>query len=133
MELVPIEPKSMDYKLLINQHNSIVLTLISPVLYEIKGEDIAYLHSDEHHDLFFIHLNEYLNTTFNSPLENDKQVSVFTLMIALAEKYKGNESFDNFLLAAMRLKDYFFKNRYYRYLISLKCTTKFLQRLSPFD
>ena len=95
-----------------------MLTLISPVLYEIKGEDIAYLHSDEHHDLFFIHLNEYLNTTFNSPLENDKQVSVFTLMIALAEKYKGNESFDNFLLAAMRLKDYFFKNRYYRYYVS---------------
>lgn len=108
----------MDYRLLINQHNSIALTLISPLLYEIRGENIVYLHSEEHHDLFFIHLNEYLNTTFNSPINNDKQVSVFTLIIDLAEKYKGNESFDNFFKEGKKLHEYFFKNRYYRYYIS---------------
>lgn len=110
--------KPMDYKLLINQHNSIALTLISPVLYEVRGDDMAYLHSDQHHDLFFIHLNEYLNTTFNSPLDNTKRVSIFTLMIDLSEKYKGNESFDYFLKEANHLHDYFFKNRYYRYYVS---------------
>jgi len=108
----------MDYRFLINQHNSIALTLISPVLYEISGEKIAYLHSEEHHNLFFIHLNEYLNTTFNSPFNNDKQVSVFTLIIDLAEKFKGNESFDNFFKEGKKLQEYFFKNRYYRYYIS---------------
>lgn len=108
----------MDLRLLIEQHNSIALTLISPTLYELRGEEMAVLHTDEHHDLFFIHLNEYLNTKFNSPLDNTKLVSVFTLMIDVAEKYAGSESFDNFLEEAKHLQDYFFKKRYYRYYIS---------------
>lgn len=108
----------MDYKLLINQHNNIALTLISPVLYEIKGDDIAYLHSDEHHDLFFIHLNEYLNVKFNSPFDETKRVSVFTLMIDLARNFEGNDSFANFLKEAEEIQDFFLKKRYYRYYIS---------------
>lgn len=108
----------MDYRLLIQQHNNIVLTLNSSLLYGIFDDGIVYMHSEEHHDLFFIHLNEYLNTTFNSPLNNDKQVSVFTLMIALAEKYEGNESFDTFFKEAKHLQDYFFRKRYYKYYIS---------------
>lgn len=108
----------MDYRFLIEQHNSIALTLNSSLLYKIIDDEIAYMHSEEHHDLFFIHLNEYLNTKFNSPLDNSKMVSVFTLMIDMAEKYAGNESFDNFLKEAKELQDYFFKPRYYRYYIS---------------
>jgi len=107
----------MDYKLLIRQHNSIALTLISPLLYDL-GDEIALMHTQEHHDLFFIHLNEYLNSTFNSLLDNDKQVSVFTLMIDLAQMHRGNPSFHKFYMAAKELQDYFFKIRYYRYYIS---------------
>lgn len=107
----------MDYKLLIRQHNRIALTLISPLLYDVRDGMVSML-TEEHHDLFFIHLNEYLNSTFNSPLDNDKQVSVFSLMIDLAQRHQGNPSFDKFFSAAKELQDYFFKIRYYRYYIS---------------
>ena len=108
----------MDIRLLIEQQNSIALTLISPLLYELTDdESIAFFHDEERSDLFFIHLNEYLNSRFNSPLDNDKQVSVFELLIDVCYLYQGNESFDNLKREADRVSDFFFKKRYYRYYL----------------
>lgn len=108
----------MDLSLLIQQQTSIALTLINPRLYSLTDDkSIAYFHDEERSDLFFIHLNEYLNTTFISPLEN-KKVSVFQLMIDVCMPFKGNESFNKFIEEAEKVKTFFFKPRFYKYYIS---------------
>lgn len=95
------------------------MTLISSRLYElVDDKSIAYFHDEERSDLFFIHLNEFLNTSFNSPLNNDKQVSVFQLMIDVCQPYSDNYSFKIFLNESERVKDFFFKPRYYKYYLS---------------
>lgn len=108
----------MDLRLLIEQQNKIALTLISPLLYSLTDDkSVAYFHDEEKSDLFFIHLNEYLNTKFKSPLTNDK-VSVFQLVINVFQQYNYNESFMKFLIEAEIFRDFFFKKRYYKYYIS---------------
>lgn len=109
----------MDLRLLIQQHNSITLTLISPLLYSLtEDKSIVYFHDEERSDLFFIHLNEYLNTKFKSPLENNEKVSVFQLLVDVCKPFNDNENFKRFLKEAEKTQDFFFKKRYYKYYIS---------------
>lgn len=62
----------MDEKLLINQINSTALTIISPLLFSIRenyiteNDTILIFHDEERSDLFYIHLNEFINTAFIS-------------------------------------------------------------------
>lgn len=109
----------MDIKLLVEQHNNIVLTLISSRLYDLSDDKSeAYFRDEERSDLFFIYLNEYLNTKFNSPLDNKKQVSVFQLIIDYCSLFDYNKYFEKFIKQAIEVEDFFFKTRYYKYYIS---------------
>jgi len=106
-------------RFLIEQHTKIVLTLISPNLFKLEeSKSVAYLNDDERSDLFFIHLNEYLNAKFNSPLNNDVQTSVFELILETAKPYYKNKYFQNFIDKGEILRDFLFKKRYYKYYIS---------------
>lgn len=109
----------MDLQLLISQFNSIALTLISPTLYGLTDDrDTAYFHTEIHSNWFFVQLNEFLNTRFNSPLDNDQRVSVFQLTIDVLSEYSDNVYFEEFLNQAGQVKKFFFETRYYRYYIS---------------
>lgn len=114
----------MDIRLLIKETNSIALTLLSSRLYDIredflvKDDNYVIFHDDERFDLFFIHLNEFLNTEFKSPLDGKKKVSIFQLLIDYCDEYSYNDSFRNFLDTANKTKEFFLKKRYYKYYIS---------------
>lgn len=109
----------MDVKLLFEQYTKFSLKLISPMLFELtEDKSILYFHDSERSDLFFIRLNEFLNTSFPSPLDRNKKVSVFQLMEDYCLQFRYNEDFNNFLLATQETKDFFFKKRYYKYYIS---------------
>lgn len=109
----------MDVRLLIEQYTSTGLTLLSPTLYELSSDrKIAYFHDDERSDLFFIRLNEFLNTQFHSPIDQNKKLSLFTLMEEFCFQYQENETFNKFLKISQETKEFFFKKRYYKYYIS---------------
>ena len=109
----------MDLQLLIEQFTSTGLNLLTPALYEITEDGkIAYFHDDERSDLFFIRLNEFLNTEFDSPIDGKKKVSLFTLMEEFCKTYNEYPDFNKFLEISKETKDFFFKKRYYKYYIS---------------
>jgi hypothetical protein len=92
--------------------------MISPSLYELKDDkSMLYFHDSERSDLFFIYLNEFLNTQFSSPIDR-KKVSLFGLMEDFCSQYKYNEDFERFLNVISETKEFFFKKRYYKYYIS---------------
>jgi len=109
----------MDIRLLIEQYTSFSLTIISPTLFELTDDkSMLYFHDDERADLFFIRLNEFLTTSFQSPLDSSKKVSLFALMEDFCLQYKHNDDFNNFLQIIEETKEFFFKKRYYKYYIS---------------
>ncbi len=109
----------MDIRLLIEQYTSTGLNLLSPKLYELtEDKKIAYFHDEERSDLFFIRLNEFLNTQFQSPIDQMKKLSVFTLMEDFCVSYKKNADFKYFLKVSQDTKEFFYKKRYYKYYIS---------------
>jgi hypothetical protein len=108
----------MDTRLLIKEFTSFSLTLISTSLYKLTDDkSMLYFHDSERSDLFFIYLNEFLNTEFTSPIDRRK-VSLFGLMEDVCSQYKHNEDFERFLNVIQETKEYFFKKRYYKYYIS---------------
>jgi hypothetical protein len=114
----------MDIKLLINETNSTALTLISSRLYSIRenllvdNDNYVVFHDEERSDLFYIYLNEFINTEFKSPLDNSTKVSIFQLLIDYCNLFSYNDSFKQFLAKALETKEYFFKKRFYKYYIS---------------
>jgi len=114
----------MDIKLLIYELNSVALTLVSSRLYDIRynyivqNDNILLFKDKEKHDLFYIYLNEFINTEFKSPLNGQSRVTLFQLFIDYCEQYSYNESFKRYLDTAYSTKDFFFKKRYYKYYIS---------------
>jgi hypothetical protein len=114
----------MDVRLLIKETESIGLTLLSPCLYDVRYNYLVYddnyfiFHDEEKSDLFFIHLNEFLNVEFSSPLSKNKKVSLFQLLIDFSTPLSYNSSFKEFLDTAIVTKEFFFKKRYYKYYIS---------------
>lgn len=114
----------MDVRLLINETNSTALTLISSRLYSIRynyivdNDCILIFHDEERSDLFYIYLNEFLNTEFVSPLNRNKKVSIFQLLIDYCYLFPNNDSFKTFLNSALITKDFFFRKRFYKYYIS---------------
>lgn len=108
----------MDFKKLINEHTSMVLNLIDSKLYSVcEGGEQIFFHDDERYDLFFIRLNEYLNVKFVSPIDG-KNTTLFTLMINVCKPFRRNKNFNDFLKAAEKANDFFFKTRYYKYYLS---------------
>lgn len=109
----------MDIRLLVEQMNHFALTLMSPRLYSLtEDKSMAYFHDDNSNDLFFIHLNEFLNTSFPSPFNSIIRVSIFELFNNVCEKYSDQNSFSRFLIVAKVIKDFFHQKRYYKYYIS---------------
>jgi len=109
----------MDVRLLIEQYRSFALTIISPTLFELTDDkSMLYFHDDERADLFFIRLNEFINTSFKSPLDSNKKVSLFSLMEDFCIQYKHNDDFNEFLKVIKETKEFFFKKRFYKYYIS---------------
>lgn len=113
----------MDEKLLISEINSTGLTIISPLLFSIRenyiteNDNILIFHDEERSDLFYIHLNEFINTAFISPIDG-KKVSLFQLFISYCEQYSHDKNFKKFLLIAYETRDFFFKKRFYKYYLS---------------
>jgi len=111
----------MDIRLLFEQYKKFSLTIISPFLFELTDNNsVLFFHDQERNDLFFIRLNEFLNTSFKSPLNQNKNVSLFTLMedFCSQPQYIQNEDFNNFIQVIEETKEYFFKKRFYKYYIS---------------
>jgi hypothetical protein len=109
----------MDVRLLIEQYTSFSLTIISPTLFKLADDkSILYFHDEERADLFFIRLNEFINTSFESPLDAKKKVSLLNLMEDFCIKYKHNDDFNKFLQTIKETKEFFFKKRFYKYYIS---------------
>lgn len=109
----------MDIRLLFSQYTSFALTLICPRLFELtEDKSMLYFHDEERSDLFFIRLNEFLNTKFQSPLESDKKTSLFNLMEEFCMQYNKIDDFKNFLSNISETKEFFFKKRFYKYYIS---------------
>lgn len=109
----------MDTRLLIKEFTSFSLTMISPSLYELTDDkSMLYFHDSKKSDLFFIYLNEFLNTQFTSPINGRKKVSLFGLMEDVCSQLKHNDDFEKFLVVIQETKDFFFKKRYYKYYIS---------------
>lgn len=109
----------MDYRFLFDQYSSFSLTLITPTLYEVTDDkSMVYFHDEDKSDLFFIRLNEFLNTEFTSPISSPKKVSIFELMYETCEQFNEVIEFQRFLENINIARDYFSKKRYYRYYIS---------------
>jgi hypothetical protein len=114
----------MDIKLLIKETNNIALSLIDSQLFSIKGglliEDDNYVvfHDGEKYKLFFIYLNEFINSTFASPLNKKKIVSVLELLIDYCNQFSYNVNFKKFINSASETREFFFKKRFYKYYIS---------------
>lgn len=109
----------MDYRFLFDQYSSFSLTLITPTLYEVRGDKSEiYFHDEDKSDLFFIRLNEFLNAEFTSPISSPKKVSVFELMYETCEQFNEVDEFQRFLENIQIVRDYFSKKRFYRYYIS---------------
>lgn len=109
----------MDIRLLIKEYTSFSLTIISPALYELTdNKSMLYFHDEKKSDLFFIYLNEFLNTEFTSPINGKTRISLFTLMEEFCLSYKHYDDFNKFLKTIQETKEYFFKKRYYKYYIS---------------
>jgi hypothetical protein len=109
----------MDTRLLFSQYTSFALTLICPRLFEpTECKSIVYFHDEERSDLFFIRLNEFLNTTFISPLDSKNKTSIFNLMEEFCMQYNQIDDFKNFLSIISETKEFFFKKRFYNYYIS---------------
>jgi hypothetical protein len=109
----------MDVRLLIEQYTSFSLTIISPTLFELTDDkSMLYFPDEERADLFFIRLNEFINTSFESPLDPSKRVSLFNLMEDFCIKYEHNDDFNKFLQTIKETKEFFFKKRFYKYYIS---------------
>jgi hypothetical protein len=79
---------------------------------------MLYFHDEERSDLFFIRLNEFLNTKFQSPLDSDKKISLFNLMEEFCMQYNQIDDFKSFLSIINETKEFFFKKRFYKYYIS---------------
>lgn len=63
----------MDTRLLIKEFTSFSLSMISPSLYTLTDDkSMLYFHDSERSDLFFVYLNEFLNTQFPSPIDRKK-------------------------------------------------------------
>lgn len=109
----------MDVNLLIKEYTSFSLTLLSPALYELRDDkSMLYFHDQEKSDLFFIYLNEFINTQFPSPIDEKKKVSLFTLMEDYCTEYQQNEDFSKFLGVIHETRKFFFRKRFYKYYIS---------------
>lgn len=94
------------------------LNLLSPSLYKLaNNKSQATFNTEETYDLFFIHLNEYINTEFRSPI-GDGNTTLFELLRTVCQPLCASESFQNFLSTADKTADFFFRKRYYTYYIS---------------
>lgn len=109
----------MNITLLFRQYTSFALTIISPRLFELtEDKSMLYFHDEERSDLFFIHLNEFLNVTFPSPFDSNKKISLFQLMEDFCLQYHQIDDFQKFLFVMNETKEFFFKKRFYKYYIS---------------
>lgn len=109
----------MDVRLLIDQYTSYSLKMLSPFLYELtEDKKMIYFHDEERYILFFIYLNEFLNTVFPSPIEEGKKISLFSLMEQYCNSFHENDDFAKFSHSIKETRDFFFKKRYYKYYIS---------------
>jgi len=108
----------IDIRLLIEQYTSFSLILINPSLYELtEDKKMIYFHDDERSDLFFIRLNEFINTQFPSPIDG-KKISLFELMEEFCLGYQKYDDFNKFLKSIQKTKEFLFKKRFYKYYIS---------------
>lgn len=108
----------LDNRLLIQQQISFALSMISPTLYWLADDKSeAKFHDNERFDLFFIKLNEYLNTKFKSPIAQGT-TTIFQLLIDVCLHYQGDRYFDIFNEQIQDVRDFFFKKRHYNYYIS---------------
>lgn len=108
----------LDTRLLIQQQMSFGMSMISPALYWLADDKSeAKFHDSQRFDLFFIKLNEYLNTKFKSPIANGT-TTIFHLLIDACLFYKGDPYFDLFNKQIQDVNSFFFKKRHYEYYIS---------------
>jgi hypothetical protein len=107
----------MDIRLFVSQLNSVGLTLINPRLYSFLSDGSAVFHDQERYELFWIRLNEFINTKFDSPLDRTK-TTLFDLTSNFFRQYMPNEHVAKFMVASEVTRDFFFRPRYYRYYLS---------------
>lgn len=111
--------KIMDVRLLFDQYTKFSLSIISPSLFELTNDkSVIYFHDEEKSDLFFIRLNEFLNTSFTSPYDKKSKTTLFKLMEQFCIQYKEIDDFNKFLQTIKETEKYFFKKRFYKYYIS---------------
>ena len=108
----------MDVQLLLEENFHIGLTLISNNLYRIVDDKSeVQFHDENAYNLFYIHLNEYINTEFRSPLDNRTNISLLDLTIQFFDEYHS-QHFKEFAQSARDFKMFLFKKRIYKYYIS---------------
>lgn len=124
----------MDIHLLVEENFHVALTLISSNLYHIADEKSEiWFHNEHEYDLFYIHLNEYINTKFISPLNNKTKVSLFDLTLQFFNGYTDSEYFKKFVRQGQLFKDFLYKERNYKKYISpyeLEIKTSFAELIN---
>ncbi|MGI8635646.1 MAG: hypothetical protein ACR2KZ_09610, partial [Segetibacter sp.] len=124
----------MDIRLLIEENFHAGLTLISSNLYHItENKSEIWFHDENCYNLFFIHLNEYVNTEFISPLDNKSKHSLFELTMEFPKSYCDNDYFKKFVSAGNSFKDFLDGRRIYDKYISpyeIKIETSFAELIN---
>lgn len=108
---------AMDVRLFVSQLNSVGLTLIDPRLYALHSDRSAVFHDQERYELFWIRLNEFINTKFDSPLDGSK-TTLFSLAHSFFGQYTPNDHADEFLRVSEVTREFLFRDRHYRYYLS---------------
>lgn len=108
----------MDNRLFIEENFHVGLTLIHSDLYRIAGDKSQIQFHDENaYNLFYIHLNEYINTEFPSPRDHKTKVSLLDLTIQFFDQYESLH-FKAFVKKAKAFREFLFRPRSYDYYIS---------------
>ncbi len=108
----------MDVQLFIEENFHVGLTLIDSNLYRIADDKSQIQFHDENaYELFYIHLNEYINTEFRSPLNYQANITLLDLTIQFFKGY-NSQHFVEFINVAKHFKEFLFKKRAYKYYIS---------------
>lgn len=102
----------VDIDLLVRENVDAMLTLIGPQLYTVK-QDMIVFRDQNTFQLFFIHLNEYLNSEFQHPLSGNK-VSLLELTVdVFASAFEDSELLRVFLVKSADLTSFLSKQRTY--------------------
>ncbi|MBL7963516.1 MAG: hypothetical protein JNM31_06690 [Flavobacteriales bacterium] len=116
--LGPNQLSRFDVQLFVEQLGGTGLTLISPFLYELSGDSgLLLFHDTTRADMFWIHLNEFIKTTFPSPLDG-KRCTLFQLAHTYFSMYSPNPAVDQYLETSTTLSEFLFRKRHYLYYIS---------------